>query len=402
MRTIATLPLVTASLILGHELGMQLALGAALIVTKGYAALEVGHAYTRARELCHQVGDTAHLCPVLYGLWGFYHLRGEMLTTRELAAQLLTLAQRQHNQAFLLQGHRAMGDSLYWLGDFVPALAHLEQGMALYDPQQHRTHTALYGQDPGTGCLAYAALVLWRLGYPDQALHRSHEALTLAAELSHPFNLTHALGYAVMLHLDRREWHMAQEQNEAMMALATEQGFAPRVALAARYRAVLVLRTQGQGEEIIAILHQNLAARRATGLPPRAGQLATLAEAYRHAGQLEEGLRLVAEALAVADTTGERVAETELHRLRGEFLLALSADNLAEAEACFQQALAVARRQQAKSLELQAAMSLSRLWQCQGKRAEARGLLAPIYGWFTEGFDTADLQEAKALLEALG
>jgi predicted ATPase len=273
--------------------------------------------------------------------------------------------------------------------------------MALYDPQQHRTHTALYGQDPGTGCLAYAALVLWRLGYPEQALHRSHEALTLAAELSHPFNLTHALGYAVMLHLDRREWHMAQEQNEAMMALATEHGFAPMVAAAAGYRAGLALRTQGQGEEIIALLQQRLAARRATGAPPRAGQLATLAEAYRHAGQIEEGLRLLAEALAVADTTGERVDEARLHRLRGEFLLALSADNLAEAEACFQQALAVARHQQAKSRELQAAMSLGRLWQRQGKRTEAYELLAPIYGWFTEGFDTADLQEARALLEEL-
>jgi len=194
---------------------------------------------------------------------------------------------------------------------------------------------------------------------------------------------------------------MAQEQNEAMMALATEQGFAPMVEGAARYRAVLVLRTQGQGEEIIAILHRSLAARRATGAPPRARQLAMLAEAYRHAGQIEEGLRLVAEALAVADTTGDRVVEAELHRRRGEFLLALSADNLAEAEACFQQALAVARRQQAKSWELRAAMSLSRLWQHQGKRTEARELLAPIYSWFTEGFDTADLQEARALLEDL-
>jgi predicted ATPase len=194
---------------------------------------------------------------------------------------------------------------------------------------------------------------------------------------------------------------MAQEQNEAMMALATEQGFAFMVVVAASYRAQLALRTQGQGEEIIAILHQSLAARRATGTPPRPVQLATLAEAYRHAGQIEEGLRLVAEALAVADTTGERVDEARLHRLRGEFLLALAADNLAEAEACFQQALAVARRQQAKSWELQAAMSLSRLWQRQGKRTEAYELLAPIYGWFTEGFDTVDLQEAKVLLEAL-
>jgi predicted ATPase len=249
--------------------------------------------------------------------------------------------------------------------------------------------------------LAYAAAVLWSLGYPEQALHRSHEALTLAAELSHPINLATALNHAVLLHLARWEWHMAQEQNEAMMALATEQGFAPIVTLAAGNRAVLALRTQGQGEEIIAILHRNHAARRATGAPPRPSQLATLAEVYRHVGQIEEGLRLLAEALAVADTNGEQVNEARLHRLRGEFLLVLSADNLAEAEACFQQALAVARRQQAKLFELRAAMSLARLWQRQGKRDAACALLAPIYGWFTEGFDTPDLQEAKVLLDEL-
>ena len=229
-----------------------------------------------------------------------------------------------------------------------------------------------------------------------------YEALTLAAEVSHPYSLAQALQFAYQLHRLRREWHLVQERNEALMALATEQGFPQMVAWAARIRAELALRTQGQGEESIALLHRSQAALRATGVSSvRPGELAVLAEAYRHVGQTEAGLRLLAEALTAVDTTGERLGEARLHWLRGEFLLALAADHDAEAETCFQQALAVARRQQAKSLELRAATSLSRLWQRQGKRAAARELLAPLYGWFTEGFDTADLQDARALLDEL-
>jgi predicted ATPase len=257
--------------------------------------------------------------------------------------------------------------------------------------------------DLGVWCLSYVPWPLWQLGYPDQALTRSNEAIILAQALSHPHSLAAALTYAAFLHCYRREEHATQERAEASMALASEQGLPFFVALGMFMRG-WALAVQGQGEEGIAQLHQGLAAFRAVGLElGRSWHLALLAEAYGEGGQTEAGLTVLAEALAVVDKTGEeRYWEAELHRLKGELLLALSTDNTTEAEACFHQALDIARRQEAKSLELRAATSLSRLWQQQGKRADAYELLAPIYGWFTEGFDTADLQEAKVLLEELG
>jgi predicted ATPase len=234
--------------------------------------------------------------------------------------------------------------------------------------------------------------ILWELGYPDQALQRSQEALTLARELAHPFSLATALIFAAYLHQHRREAHMTYERAEAALGLSREQGFALRLAQAAILRG-WVLVEQGQGEAGIAQIRQGLAALRATGAAMAAigSDLRLLAEAYGKVGQIEEGLRVI---------EGQKGAE--LYRLKGELLLTLSSEHQAEAETCFRQALEVARRQQAKSWELRAAMSLARLWQGQGKRVEAHELLAPLYGWFTEGFDTADLQEAKALLEELG
>ena len=234
-------------------------------------------------------------------------------------------------------------------------------------------------------CRAYAAVTLWCLGYPDQALQRSHEALTLARELAHPFSLAFALFFAAWLHQFRREGHLTQERAEAVIALAAEQGFAVFVAGGTIFRGwALAERSaepgagQGQGEEGMAQMQQGLAAWRATGAEVfRPYGLALLAEASAQVGQHEAGLTLLAEALAVANDTGERRWEAELYRLKGELLLARSAEHDAEAETCFRQALDIARRQQAKSWELRAAMSLSRLWQRQGKRAEARELLAP-------------------------
>ena len=384
-----------------QELTLQRALGASLLSTRGFAAPEVEHAYSRARALCQRLGDTREIGPVLFGLWGFYHVRGDLQTARELAEHLLTLAQRQHDPALLLEGHRALGDTLFRLGEFVLARAHLEQGIALYNPQQHRAHALLYGQDPGMGCRSYAAYVLWVLGYPDQALQQSQEALTLAHELSHPFSLALALVRAAEIHEFRREWPAVQEGIEALMAFTREQGFAQLFAMGCVHwgRAYAA---QGRGEEGITQIRQGQAAYRATGGKlARTCTLVWLAEAYGIGGQPEEGLRMLAEAMAAAHNIGERFYEAERPRLKGDLLLALSADHQAEAEACFQQALAIARRQQAKSWELRAATSLSRLWQRHGRRTDAHALLAPIYGWFTEGFDTADLQEAKTLLEEL-
>jgi predicted ATPase len=243
--------------------------------------------------------------------------------------------------------------------------------------------------------------MLWALGYPTQALKRNQQALTLAHEVAHPASLAYARTWTAMLHQLRRERQPAREQAELAAALSSKQGFAQFWAGALILRG-WALADQGQIEEGLVDIHQGLAGWRGTGAElVQPYWLGLLAEAYRKGGQPTEGLTALAEALALAEKTAERYNEAELYRLKGEMLLARSADDQVEAEGCFHQALAIARRQQARSWELRAAMSLARLWQQQGKRTAARQLLDEIYGWFTEGFDTADLQEARALLDAL-
>jgi predicted ATPase len=384
-----------------QELTLHITLGVPLRATKGLAAPEVGQVYARTRELCQQVEETPQLFPVLRGLWEFYELQGELQTARELGEQLLSLAQRVGEVELLLVAHNVLGDTLIWLGEFAVAREHLEHGIALYNPQQHRSHAFLYGYDSGVHGLSFGAWALWYLGCPDQALRRIHEALTLAQELSHPFSLAFALAFAAWLHQLRRECQAAQERAAAAITLSTDQGFPFWVA----WGTILwgsALTEQGQRAEGIAQMRQGIAAWRATGAElQRPYYLALLAEAYGKAGQAEEGLSVLVEALTAVHKTRERQHEAELYRLKGELLLKQDVPAEQEAETCLRQAVDVARQQQAKSLELRAAMSLSRLWQQQGKRVETRELLAPIYGWFTEGFDTADLQEAKTLLEEL-
>jgi class 3 adenylate cyclase/predicted ATPase len=375
-----------------HELTLQLALGVPLMVTKGHAAPEAERAYARARALCQQVGESPQLFRVLVGLWRFYLVRGALRTARELAEQLLTLTARVHDP---------LGVTCFYLGEVTVARAHLEQAMAHYARQERRSAAARAVQDPGVACLSYLAWTLWVLGFPDQAFTRSHEALTLAQELAHPFSLAFALHFAAILHQLHGEAHVTQQQAEAVIALSREQGFPFFLSMGMILRG-WALAMQGQVVEGITQLHQGLTAHRATGAElNRPHHLAMLVEAYGRGGQTAEGLRVLAEALAAAHETGNRLYEAELCRVKGELLLARSTEHDTEADTCFRQALEIARRQQAKSWELRAAMSLSRLWQQQGKRAEARQLLADIYGWFTEGFDTADLQAAKALLEEL-
>src|SRR5215813_14057092 len=385
-----------------QELPLQTALGPALIATKGYAASAVEHTYARARALCQQSGETPGLFSALRGLWVFNEARAEHQTARQLAEQLLTLAQTLQDPMLLIEAHRALGNTLFWLGEFASARTHLEQGMALYDPQQHRSLAFLYGTDPGVVCLSYAAWALGLLGYADQALHKSDEALALAQRMSHFHSLALALTWAIYLHQARGELQAVQERVEALVALAAEQRFPYWLELGTILGG-WVLSQQHQAAAGIAQMQQGLAAYRATGAELfRTYWLALLAEAYGTAGQVQEGQQVLEDALALVDKNGERYWEAELYRRKGELLLQ-SGVRVAErgAEVCFQQALAVARRQQAKTLELRAAVSLCRLWQQQAKCDDARTLLAPIYDWFSEGFDTADLQEAKALLKAL-
>jgi predicted ATPase len=282
------------------------------------------------------------------------------------------------------------------------ARQHVEEAIACYTPDQHHAPVFRMGQDPGVTCRAYAAQVLWVLGYPTQALTRLHEALRLAQELSHPLSLAFAQCYVANVSLFRRDAPAAQEYAEATVTLSIAQGFPLWVAAGTLHRG-WALAMQGQGEAGLALLHQGAAAMRATGQAGTIPYFCTaLADVCDRLGRTADGLKALAEAHTLVEQQEERVWEAEVYRLRGVLLLKQPGTPQAEAETWLRQALDVARRQEAKSLELRAAMSLTRLWQQQGKRQKAYDLLAEVYDWFTEGFDTADLQDAKALLEELG
>jgi predicted ATPase len=370
-----------------HELGLQLALGVALIATKGYGAPEVETVYLRARTLCQALGEMPRLLQVLLGLEAYYVTTAQLRRAHELAEQCLTLAQRVQHPVRLLNSHHALGLVLFHRGESTAALPHLEQGMTLYDAQPHHPRHNL--QNPGVACRSYAAWALWWLGYPEQALQRGREALALAHALSHPYSLAYVLCYVAALHQYRREAQRAEEQAAAVVALTTEHDF-PLWCAMGTWLYGWALAEQEQVEEGLRQICQAVTAWRATGaalIMPT--YLATLAEVYGKAGQWEAAQRVLREALALVEDTGERCWEAELYRHQGELLRRQTVPDESQAEACFQQALAIARRQQAKSFELRTAMSLVRLWQQQGKCIEARELLMPIYGWFTEGFDTA-------------
>jgi class 3 adenylate cyclase/predicted ATPase len=399
------------------ELTCQLALGTSLLATKGHAAPEVEHAYARARKLCQRMGETPQLLMALQGLFSFYLGKAEFRTTRDLGEELLGRESEGEKEPFQLVAHRILASTHFYLGEFASARQHAEEGLARYDSLRHRFLAFKYGQDVGVYCRVYAAWTLWALGYADQALQHIDKALNLARELSHPFSWAVALNHAAYLHHFRREKRAALERAEAAIALCNEQGFAFYWAMANVVRG-WVLAAQPPPEEGIGQTLRGLTAWRDTGaviLVPTF--LALLAESYGIAGQPEEGLTVLDEALDITEANGECWWKAELYRLKGELCLikAIRTGNVGsdpgapssgavaaqQAEICFRQSLDGARGQQAKALELRAAMSLSRLWQRRGQQTEARQLLAPVYGWFTEGFDTADLQEARELLEDL-
>jgi predicted ATPase len=394
-----------------HELDCLTTLGPALMATKGYAAPAVVQAYTRARELCQQIGETPEHFLVLWNLWVFHVIRAEHQMTLELGEQCLQLAQRVQDEALLLEAHLALGLSWFYPGNPTLACTHLEHTITLYNPEQHHVLAYRYGgMDPGMAGFGYYAWALWLRGYPEQASAHSAKALSLAQQLAHPFTLARTLNYDTLLCQLRRDVPAARNQAEAAITVATAQRFAlvRAAGLILRGWAIAV---QEHSTEGLVQIRQGLDTYRSTGAEvQRPHFLILLAEASGLLGQPEGRVAALEEALTLMEKTGERYYEAELHRQRGKLLLRREAKSHAvqgsqdqhEAETCFQHAFDVARQQQATSLELRAAMSLSRLWQRQGKRQEAYDLLAPTYGWFTEGFDTADLQEAKALIEELG
>ena len=391
-----------------QELYLQLALGLPLIATKGYASADVGSAYGRARELCQHLGEKREIFEVLWGLWAFHLLRADLEIAREMAEEFLRLAERQSNAGLVTRGQVAMEVTLMHQGEFAAAMEHFEKGLLLYDPEQDLADSVRYTQNPAVGLRCHAGWTLWFLGQPDQALERIHEALSVARDLSEPHGVAHTLYFVSIVHLLRREARLAQELAKASMNVSSEHGL-----LLYQASATIVLgwalSEQGMEEEGIEQMRQGIAAHEATGTEmARPLFLSLLGEALGKTHQTEEGLDLLEEALSLIHRKGERCYLPELYRIKGELLLMRDEKvringelaDASDAEACFHESIKIAQQQKAKAYELRARMSLSRLYQNQNKHQEARNVLAQIYDSFTEGFDTADLLEAKALLDA--
>lgn len=385
-----------------QELGLRLGLGPVLMFTRGWAVPEVEQTYLRARELCRQVGTLPQLFTSTWGLWLLFHQRAELQTAHGLTRELLALAERSSDPALLLQAHHAAWTTLFSRAELNSCRDHAARGLALYDADAHRSHAFLYGgHDPGVCGTGTGAMALWLLGYADQALEQAREAVRMARALSHPMTLAVAQFFLMHVHQFRRETRLVQAVAETLMALSKEQGFRPSLA-AANVLHGWALASEGSHQPGIAEIRQGLAAWPATGSMSRLPDyLALLADAYRQTGQVDEGLRVLAEASECIEKTGERRWEAEIHRLRGELLIARSADHQREAEACFNSAIIVARRQQALSLELRAGAGLCRLSWRQGNSQQARQAFKGVYDRFTEGFQTPDLQDAAALLDEL-
>ncbi len=384
-----------------QELELHIALGSALVVTQGSAAQEVEQAYARARALCEQMGDTRQLFPALRGLCRFYLNRGQLSTARELGEQLSGLSQREADSTHRLEAHDALGHTLFFLGDYAAARTHFERAIALIDLTSQRALAVRHGVAPGVRCLSFLAVTLWCLGYTDQSLQRSQEAFDLAQGLDHPYSLAQAHHLAALLYLRRREALAVQAQADALLGLAQAQQFRLYLRIGPIWRG-WALALQGNGAMGMEQIHTGMAATLEMGQTLAQGTLGVpFAEAAWHTGQIEAGQHQLTKTLTALESNEQGDGLAEAYRLQGVFLLCQKVPNTIQAETCFQKALAIACRQQAKSWELRVAVSLARLWFSQGKKEEAYGLLEPVYNWFTEGFDTADLQEAMALLTEL-
>ncbi|MEY9128494.1 adenylate/guanylate cyclase domain-containing protein [Bradyrhizobium yuanmingense] len=383
------------------ETELQLALGGALIAAKGHAAEETGRAYARARCLCEALNDTPNLLKALWGEFVHYHVRGETDRSHRIAENLLDLAGRQNDAAILVAGHRAVGDSWLHRGQLALARTHLERGLALYDPAQQRSLTALFAENARVAMLSFLSLTCGLLGFADQARVQSSDALAEARDSSHPISLAFALSVACRLHFVLEDAGMVGQRADELVALTTEQRFAFFLAMGTAYRG-WTLAEAGDPEAGVDLLRRGIEGFQASGaawtLPFYLAQLAA-AEAKR--ARYETGLGQLSDALALTQKSGVRWFEAELHRRRGELMLRARPGAEADAETEFRRAIAIAHQQEAKLWELRSAVSLARLWRDQDRGDEARGLLAPVYGWFNEGFDVRDLKESKALLEEL-
>ena len=383
------------------ELDLQRALGKALLDARGFTAPEAGEAFARARTLCFSLREKPRLLPILYGQWLSAFYTSELAKARDIAQALLGRATEQQDPLGRIMGHRSLGYSYFYLGELEGARDHLEQARALYDPVEHRFSHVEYGYDVLVLALLALSLALEHLGYLDQAVQRSKEAILHARSVGHPASLAACLPPALMAQVRLRDWVGVLDLADTLVALATEQGFPAFLAFGTYYRGWALV-GRGQTTEGLALMKEGIARYRALGQELNVGPwLCGLAGCYLSAGRTEDALRCVGEASVVIERTEVGVMHAPLSWLRGELQLASAASDLAAAEGDFRSAIGVARRQSNKFWQLRASTSLARLWREQGKRTEACDLLAPIYGWFTEGIDTPELKEAKALLEML-
>jgi predicted ATPase len=391
-----------------EEIKLQVALITPLIHVKGSAAPETKAALERARLLIEQAEargeppeDPLLLFSVLYGFWNanLVAFNGDVL--RELAEQFPALAEKQGAVVPLMIAHRMMGATRAFMGDSVGALAHYDQALALYDPAEHRELATRFGHDTRVTVLCWRALASWVLGYPEKAVADTHHALKDAREIGQAATLMVALAVTSLTHILCGNDATANALLDELIILADGKGAVYWKAWGMSNRGS-VLALTGKAADAVPMIASGITAFRSTGATQRMPlYLSCLARAYAELGQFDDACRRVGEAMTAMETTKERWCEAEVNRIAGEIALKLPVPDAAKAEAYFERALAVAREQQAKSWELRAAMSMARLWRHRGKRQQARDLLAPVYGWFTEGFNTLDLKEAKALLGEL-
>jgi len=383
-----------------QELALQILQGNVFIATRGYASPEVEMAFSRAHELCQQVGQTPQLSPVLFGLWGYYFHQVEYQVALELGERALHLAQQQPELGPLMNAHRLLGVTLFFLGDFTSAVEHMEQVISDYDPELHGSLGLLYGSDPCLSALCYAALSLMYMGYPDRALAYSQRALRMARELANPFALAFSLLHTIWLQTVHMDLQATLEQAEEQIALTSEHGFPQHLAVA-KYHLHWARGMSGEAADSIPRMRQAISDWQATGAQSaKAAILGGLARVCLEAGQTEEGLALLAEALDFCYRTGERFDEATQYWVRGELLGQQGASDQ-EVEADLQRSIDVARQRNARLIELYATIHLCRLWRRQGRKEEARQALVGIYGWFTEGFDSPVLLAARQLLDDL-
>jgi class 3 adenylate cyclase/predicted ATPase len=382
-----------------QDVTLQIMLGAVLASTQGPQT--TGQVYARACQLARKLGSTSELFPALWGNWYVHMVQGRAVQARALAEEYLEAAEQQDDPVVLTAGHRMVANIAWWQGDFLEALNHSRQGLALYDPAQIHTSAVSYGQDAGINCGFLESLNLWVLGYPDQSVLKMDETVSHARELVHPFTVAQTLNFSAHLRQLVRDARTAREHADEALAICTEQGFKAYGSWTLLPRG-WALAEQGSIAEGLDNIREAVDARQAmkvSGVMP--WFYALLGETYGKLSQFDEGVRALEEALLWVERTGEHMYEAEIHRLKGELLLGQSAFDPAKAEACFQRALAVATSQQAKSWQLRAATSLSRLLCQQDKRRHARELLTPIYRSFSEGIATPDLQDAQAVLNAI-